>query len=217
MPATQRSFNFRRHATLQRGDIGKAIAACLALDVLELVDPAAGATDDLLAATATVASETTILAAALESAGLTKLAAHGARKVTFTTAGGTPADAPATVDIVGEDVDGNELTETLALAQTAATVTSVGCYSAITSVTYPAADGTSATVAIGIADTFGLPSKVRTLAGGPNIVREVEDGTAPTAGTFEDSATSAPYGSYTPNTTPDGSADFGLVYEHDPS
>lgn len=217
MSATQRSFNYRRLATLQRGPAAKALAACLAIDVAELVDPAAGAADDLLNATATVASPVTVLAAAMKAPGLAKLAAHGARKVTFTTAG-TTADAPATVDIVGEDIDGNAISETLALAQTAAAVTSVKAYSTLTSVTYPAADGTSATIAIGIADVFGLPSKVRDLGGGPNILREIEDGAdVTTAGTFESAATSAPYGSWAPDTTPDGSADFGLVYEHDPS
>lgn len=115
------------------------------------------------AATATVATPSTVLPAGLLAAGLAMLAKH-ARQLTFTTAGGTPADAPANVVILGKDTNGNVATETLALAQTAATVTSVKAYKEITSLTFPAADGAGATIAIGIGAAFVWPATATQVA-----------------------------------------------------
>lgn len=103
----------------------------------------------LLAATATVAAPVTVLAAAMISGGVALLDANP-RRLVFTTAGGTPADAPATVDIAGT-VGGVPQTETgLVLSQIAGSVTSTKAWDGTgLSVTYPAADGTGATIAIG--------------------------------------------------------------------
>jgi flagellar capping protein FliD len=199
----------------QRHPVAAALSKCLAVDVLELTNPAAGVATDLKNATATVASPVTWSATDLKSAGLTKLAAHGARAVTFTTAGATASDAPATATVTGTDIDGNALSETLNLAQTATAVTTAKCYATITSIAMPAADGTDATIAVGIADKFGLTSKAKVRGGGVGVLREVEGGAAPTAGTFATPTASAPYGAYTPNSTPDGSKDFAVWFERD--
>jgi len=123
---TSPSFSYPQLATSgQRDSVAKALSKCLAVDVLQLTNPAAGAVDDMKAATATVASIVVWTSSDLKGAGITKLALHGARALTFTTAGVTPADAPANVAIVGKDYDGATIGETLNLAQTAATVTSV--------------------------------------------------------------------------------------------
>lgn len=107
----------------------------------------AAAPAGLMAATASVAAPVVQTTADLLNAGEALLAVYP-RRLTFTTAGVTPADAPASVDIVGT-VGGVPVTETLNLAQTATMVTSVNAYQEITSLTYPAADGTAATIAIG--------------------------------------------------------------------
>jgi hypothetical protein len=135
---------------------------CMAMGVLALDSPAAGTATDLKDATATIAAEVVWDADDLKPAGLTKLGAHGARTLTFTTGGGTPANAPASVTITGKDIDGTALTETLALSQSAGVVESVKCYQddGLT-LTFPAADGTDATIAVGIGDTFGLPCKAK--------------------------------------------------------
>lgn len=137
-----------------RDDVARDFSGNAAIAVEEFTNAAgtaALATNALLAATATVAAPVQILAAGLVAAGLAQLAIWP-RRLTFTTAGTTPADAPATVTIVGTDAYGNSQTETgLALAQTAATVTSVKHFKTIVSIDYPAADGTGATVAIGAA------------------------------------------------------------------
>lgn len=128
-----------------------------------LVGTAAPGAAVLKAATATVASVVTLLPASLLAAGLAQLAAHP-RPLTFTTAGTTPADAPANVVITGTDQNGAAISETLALAQSAAAVTSVKAYKTITSLVYPAADGTGATVAIGIGAAWIYPTFATTLA-----------------------------------------------------
>lgn len=109
----------------------------------------AGSATGLLAATATVAAPVTVLAAAMLSGGVALLDANP-RRLVFTTAGVTPADAPATVDISGT-VNGEAQTETgLALSQIAGAVTSTKAWDGTgLSVAYAAADGTAATVAIG--------------------------------------------------------------------
>jgi hypothetical protein len=102
----------------------------------------------LKAATATVEAEVVLTDEDLLSAGLALLATYP-RRLTFTTAGSTAADAPASVLIEGFDYLDAAQSETLNLAQTAAMVTSVKAYKGPLTLTYPAADGTDATVAIG--------------------------------------------------------------------
>lgn len=101
----------------------------------------------LKAATATVAAPVVLTASDLLAPGLALMLVNP-RRLTFLTAGVTPANAPASVDIVGT-MNGGAVTETLNLAQTNTSVTSVNAYSTITSLSYPAADGTSATITIG--------------------------------------------------------------------
>jgi len=201
-----------------RRDLENELANMVATTVDEYVDPMLGAADSLLAAAATVAAEVVLLPAALTTATLTNMLANP-RQLLFTTAGSTPADAPANVAIVGKDPAGLPISETLVLAQTAAAVTSVNFYSEITSLTYPAADGTDATVAIGIGAKLGLRVTPKLRTAKIAVLLELEDGAvAGTAGTFEAaSASIAPYGAYTPNSALNGALDFALYYEYDPA
>lgn len=106
----------------------------------------------LRAATATVAAPVTLTSVDLLAPGLAAIALYP-RRLTFTTGGGTPADAPANVVITSEDGYGNVTTEVLALSQIAGAVTSVFAYDG-TDITlaFPTADGTDATIAIGYAE-----------------------------------------------------------------
>lgn len=139
------------------------MAGFVAEEWTNLVGVAAPGAAVLKVATATVAAPVTVLPAGLLAAGLAMLAAHP-RQLTFTTAGATPADAPANVVITGTDFNNAAQSETLVLAQTAAAVTSVKAYKTITSIVYPAADNTGATVAIGIAAAYIYPTFASTLA-----------------------------------------------------
>jgi hypothetical protein len=118
----------------------------------------AAAAAGLKVATATVTSVVVLTAADLLAAGKTALLANP-RKLLFTTAGGTAADAPATVAIVGTRY-GAALSETLALGQTAIAVSSVNTYDVITSLTYTVGDGTGATIAIGYSDAFATAQEI---------------------------------------------------------
>ena len=176
-------------------------ASSLAMDVLELTAPVAGGAADLLNATATVATTVTLAASDLKLAGLTKLALHGARNVTFTTAGVTPSDAPATATVTGTGRDNAALSEVVTLAQTGTVAASVTTFKTITSIAYPAADGTGATVSIGMGNVFGMPSKPKIRAGGCSILVESEDGVIVGVGTAAATATNQTTGLTTDATT----------------
>lgn len=212
MPEPSILFNQVAHSG-QRVPRGRALSMMLAMDVLELVAPATGTDVELRAAFATTVAIQTWLASDLLTAGKTKLAAHGARKVTLATAGSTQADAPADCVINGTDINDNVISETLVLQQTSATSTSVKCYKTIVSIVFAAGDGTGATISMGMADTFGFPSEAKTRGSGMAVLAEREDGGVPTAGTFTVAATSAPFGCYAPNSSPNGALDFVVWYE----
>jgi hypothetical protein len=177
-------------------------------------DPVAASANGLRAATATVATTSTVLAAALEAAGKAALLANP-RNVTFTTAGGTAADAPATATITGTDIDDNALTETVNLAQTATIASGVKAFKTIVSIAFAAGDGTDATVAIGFGSVFGLAVKPKLRSGIVAVVQEYAAGALATNGTFVVPATSPPYGTYAPNSAPDGSKDYAVRFERD--
>lgn len=201
-----------------RRDVREMLAPLFAPTPREYIDPIVGAADSLLAAAATVAAAVKLLPADLEAATLADMA-NNPRQVVFTTAGVTAADAPAEAVVVGKDPKGLSVTETIVLAQTAAAVTTNNFFSEIESISYPAADGTGATVAIGIGDKLGLTYKPKVRGGGVPVVLELEDGAAADIpGTVTPAgANDLPYGSYTPNSTLNGELDFLIVYEFDPT
>lgn len=180
----------------------------------EYTDAIASATDGLLDATATTVAVQTVLAAALKAAGKNELAARP-RNVTFTTSGGTPADAPATATITGTDINGDALTEEVNVPQTATTAEGVKAFKTITSIVYSAGQGTDALVAIGFGKKFGLSRKAKTRASAVNKGTEISAGSYVTNGTLVVAETGLPNGTYSPNANPDGSADFAITYETD--
>jgi len=133
-----------------RNDLKAALAPIAAVTVEEFTNPVSNDSSaaGLLIATATVAAQVVLARTDLIAAGLAQLALWP-RQLVFTTAGTTPADAPATATVVGKDYAGVAATEVVTLAQTGTTANSTTRWSDITSITYPAADGTDATVAIG--------------------------------------------------------------------
>lgn len=197
-----------------RTALPRLLSKLVPIDCYELTDPAAASANGLHAATATTVAVQVLLTADLIAGGKTALAAYP-RNVTFTTAGGTASDAPATATIVGTDIDGNALSETVTLAQTATIANGVKAFKTITSITFAAGDGTDATIAVGFGNVFGLPSKVQARAGGVAVIKEIQDGTTPTAGTYVSAATSPPYGTWTPNSAPDAAKDYAVYYERD--
>jgi len=74
--------------------------------------------------------------------------------------------------------------------------------------------GTDATLKFGTGNVVGLDSKLRDVGGAPNggVLKEVANGSVVTNGAFVLPATSPPYGSYSPNTAPNGTNDYAVVY-----
>lgn len=171
--------------------------------------PAAGAALISTAAAVTVAVRSpTLLALAADIS--------PPRNITVTTAGGTPADAPASALVTGTDINGDVMTETLTIAQTATIASGAKTFASVTSIVETAAQGTDATLAYGIGLVVGLGKKVKLRAGLPAIVKEIAAGSlAPTPGTFTAPTVGVPNGGYTPNTAANGTNDYALFYEQD--
>lgn len=191
-----------------RADLAAEFAPMAAIAVQEFTDVAAPGAADLEAATATTVAPRTVV---LLAGGLAKLLACP-RNVTFTTAGGTPADAPATALITGTDINGRAQTETVNIAQTATIASGVKAFKTVTSIVYSAADGTSATVSVGVGSVLGLTKTPKTRAGLAGAVREIAAGSVVTNGVIN-----ATNKTYAPNSAPNGTNDYCVYYEYDPT
>lgn len=192
-----------------RNDLSKRMSPMAAIAIDEFTNPAAPGAADLLAATASTVAVQTYTAAQLLAPGLAKLAAYP-RNVTFTTAGVTPTDAPDTVTVVGT-YRGKAQSETISVAQTATIANGTKPFSTITSITYAAGQGTAATVSIGVGQGLGVSQVPLSRAGLVAPVREIAVGAAVTTGAL--TAT----GLYTPATAENGTNDYAVFYEYDPT
>lgn len=195
-----------------RTDLTAQIGALLTNTVEELTAPAAASTNALLAAFATplvgvllVQQEKDLLTAGKAALRLSP------RRLVYTTAGGTAANAPASVVIEGLDNFGKPVKETLALAQTATTATSVNVYSKINRLTYAVGEGASATLALGWSVALYVTKKPKARTG-LVLIRELMDGAeiAPATGTL----TTA--GLYTPAAAPNATHNYAIYFEYDP-
>lgn len=197
-----------------RNDAMRALAPLAAMTVEEFTDVVAASTTAIKTAAATVAAATTYSGAALNgSVGVGLM--NPPRQIVITTAGATPADAPATATITGVDVLGKTISETVNVAQTATTATSTKCFAKVTSITLPAADGVGATLAFGTGTALGLSLPAKSRAGLVALIAEVVAGAKVTTGTMAAPAAAGPYGAYTPATAPNGTNDYAIYYEYD--
>jgi len=190
-----------------RRDVGAAMAPMAAQSVDEYINAVAGTVAMLLAATATsvaVQTITTFLAP-----GVAALLAFG-RNVTLTTSGATPADAPATALVTGT-YNGAAQTETINVPQTATTAVGVKPFDTVTSVLYSAGQGAAALVSIGVGDALGTSETPVSRAGLVAPTREIAVGAVVTTGTLTVA------GLYTPAAPPDGTKDYCIYYEYDPT
>jgi len=188
-----------------RKDISTVLSPMTAMAIDEYTNAAAAGAADLEAAVATTVAPrivTTFLAG-----GIAKLAAFP-RNITLTTAGVTPADAPATAVVTGT-YRGAVQTETITVAQTATIATGLKPFSTITRVAYAAADGTAATISIGVGLGVGTTQIPKSRAGLVSPVREIAIGVAVTTGTL------TAVGLYTPASAADGAKDYAIYYEYD--
>lgn len=116
--------------------------------------------------------------------------------------------------ITGTDIYGRTVTEAWAVTATGTSKTFTGkvAFKTVTSITeVVGADASSNTIVAGDGKVLGLSFK----AAVPIIVAETEDGAAPTAGVLVAASTTANTdyrGTYTPNSTLDGTQEFVVYY-----
>ena len=204
-----------------REDVERNLQPLASATVREYINPILGTATSLLAAAASVAAPVVLGASALTGATLTNML-DNPRQLVFTTAGTTASDAPANVVIKGKDPRGKRIEETLVLSQVAGAVTTVNFFSELDAdeaITYPAADGTGATVAIGVGAKLGLSYAPKARTSAVLLFAEFEGAAAAaTAGVVTPAgASDLPYGSYTPDSALNGALDFIVSYEFDPA
>lgn len=197
-----------------RADLAAEFASTAAIAVEEWTDVPAASTNAIKTAIATVASTVTYSGAALNgTVGAGTMSPP--RNITVTTAGGTPADAPATATITGLDVNGNVISEAITVAQTATTAAGAKAFASVTSIALTAGDGTNATLAFGFGALIGFAKKLKTRAGLATLIMEISGGTKVTTATIADATVGAPNGTYSAAAAPDGSRDYAVYYEYD--
>lgn len=199
-----------------RSDIQRDFSANAAIATEEFVDPAGADTDAIVTSIASAASETVLTGAALDGV-VGGAVMSPPRNITFTTTTHADIDAVGCV-VEGEDIDGNPLTETVTLTDGGnATDAGLKAFAKVETITIPAQSGTGGAIEIGFGDLIGLAKPLVSKGGAAAVLREVAAGSVVTNGTFVDAATSAPKGTYSPNTAADGSNDYALWYEYDAS
>ena len=192
-----------------RLDLAAVLQPLVGVAIEEYVDPpAAVATAIMLVTPSQVGT------IKYQYAGLTGTVGSGVisppRNIEVVTAGSTATQAPTSVTVVGFDVQGNALTETITgTAAGAGTYVGVKCFAKVTQVTFTGGTGTGATVSVGTGSVIGLSYMPRTRAGmavtagsGAMIRREVFDAALVTNGALTAAATNPPFGAYTPGTAP---------------
>ena len=175
-----------------RADLQRALFPLAAIAVEEYTNALATSTTNVMAASATLAAGVVLTSTPVAGGGtnaLTKATtdnlAAAPRQLTFTTAGSTPANAPATATIYGTDERGYKTSETVPLSQIAGAVTSGNFFLGVDRIVYSASKGTGATIAIGLGASIGLSRPLKKRAGAYAVIREVSSGTVVTTGTFK--------------------------------
>lgn len=196
-----------------RADLLKWLPKLAAITVEEFTNPPAALANGILLATASSVAVQSIGPASMVGAPATEFVLPFPRPITVTTAGVTPANAPANVVITGKDVDGNAMTETIAVPQTATVASGVKCFKSVSLITTTAGDGTGATMAIGWDAPIGLTLSPQPRAGATLMVREIAVGALVTTGAISAAGTNAPHGMYTPASAANGSQDYAIFYE----
>lgn len=193
-----------------RADIKADFISNAAICIEEFTAPAAAAAAGISAAAASQV-------AAGRSATLLALAANISppRNITVTTAGATPADAPATALVTGKDIFGNVMTETLNIPQTATIAVGAKAFASVSSIVEAAGEGTAATMSYGTGALIGLAKPIKTRAGLTAPVREIANAAVVTNGVFATTAVGVPNGTYAPNSAPNGALNYALFYEYD--
>lgn len=195
-----------------RADIKKDFVANAAIAVEEFTNPPAADPDALSLDAASVNGIRTVALGGVVGTAVM----DPPRNVTVTVAGGgTPADAAANGTVTGTDINGNVISEVLALNQAGGTTAGAKAFRTVTSIVEDAGQGAGATISYGFGALIGLGKPIKTRAGRTGPIQEIAVGAVVTNGVFTTTAVGAPNGTYAPNSAPDGARDYCLYYEYD--
>lgn len=173
----------------------------------------AGSTTAVLAATATVAAGRT-----LNAGNATITQPDVPRALSITTSGTTNDIAAGDVAITGTNVEGKVITELFTMSDNlSGTVNGVQAFKEVTSIVFPAADGTGATISVGTRNILGLNHRLVPGKSSIVVVQDTAiDGNAPTQQAAPSGSTidaeHVEYNTVTPATTPDGSTFLTIAY-----
>lgn len=178
------------------------------------VNPAAASANAILTTTAGPNNTTSnpTLNGALASGGVATI--PHARNVVITVTHASAVVALSGV-ITGTDIRGNAITESWAVTAgtTSKTFTGKKGFKTVTNVSVIASsDASSDSIVIGTGVVFGLSQR---LVEAGAVVKEVVDGSVVTNGTFVGTSVAAAddaFGTYSPNTAPDGAHDYTVYY-----
>lgn len=199
-----------------RDDLTRELAPLAALTVEEFTNVAAADPNGIKTSIASSDAIQTYTGAALNGVvGAGTMSPP--RNITITTT--THADIDA-VDVVitGLDINGDTQTDTITLTD-GGNATDVGtmAFASVSSIVVPAQSGTGGALEFGFGDVIGLGKQIVTRAGLATAIKEIAVGAVVTNGVFVAAATSGPNGTYEPNTVPNGTNDYALYYEYDPT
>lgn len=189
-----------------RADVEDELGKLAGITVEEYTAPVAAVANAILLAKATTVAPASYSGAGLDGAVGGAVMAYG-RNITVTTAGATPADAPATVLVTGLR-RGVVQTETITVAQTATIATGVKAFDTVTSLAFAAADGTAATVAVGFGAALGTVATPKSRKGLCNIIAETANSAKVTNGVLTADL-------YTPNSVPNATLNYVIYFEFD--
>lgn len=195
-----------------RRDIAADFAANAAIAIEEFTNPPAADADALSLDAASVNGIRTVALGGVVGTGTM----DPPRNVTVTVGGGgTPADAAANATVTGVDINGNAISEVLALNQAGGATVGAKAFARVTSIVEDAGQGAGATISYGFGALIGLGKPIKTRAGLTAPIREIAVGAVVTNGVFTTPAVGAPNGTYSPNSAADGARDYALYYEYD--
>ena len=203
-----------------RDDIAADFAANAAIAVEEFTNVAAAVTD----AFASITDAALVAGATISGSGLDGSVGQGTldppRNVTITISDVDTFVPTGNVVFNGVDINGDVITETFLEAALQAgaggTIAGLKAFASVTSIVVPAmADGGGETLDFGFGARIGLGKPIKTRAGAVSIIKEHAVGAVVTNGAVATAAVGEPHGTYTPNSAPNGTNDYMLMYEYD--
>ena len=198
-----------------RADVTAALSVSAAITVDEFTNPIAATVDSVKLAVSS--SESAQSYGVADFDGSTAGVFDPPRPVSVTCSD-SAATWTGSVTVTGTDINGVTRTNTIALTNNATTTGTV-CFAKVTNIAVPAQNDTDGELSFGNGVKIGFSKPIRSRAGAFAALSEITGGallTLPTA-TFTGPSSNAPCGAYEPASAPNGTRDYALYYEYDPT